>query len=189
MRFRSAPRRLKMISLTREDLPEPDTPVTQVNVPRGKGRPYGSQVVLRVPPNGEELCPLPVRRRAGDRNFLAPERYWPVMDAGDGHDLLCGACGDDLAAVDPGGRADIHNVVGGPHGVLVVLHHDQGIAQIPQALEGSQQLVVVPLVQADGGLVQNIQHPHQAAADLRGQTDTLALPAGQGTGLERVRVR
>ena len=43
---------------------------------------------------------------------------------------------DHLAAVDAGARADVHNVVGGMHGVLVVLHHDEGIAQIPQALQG-----------------------------------------------------
>ena len=40
--------------------------------------------------------------------------------------------------------------------------------------------MVVPLVQADGGLVQNVQHAHQRGADLGGQADALALPAGQG---------
>ena len=63
-----------------------------------------------------------------------------------------------------------------------MLHHDQGIAQIPQPPQGIQQLVVIPLVQADGRLVQNIQHAHQTAADLGGQTNPLALAAGQGTG-------
>ena len=42
------------------------------------------------------------------------------------------------------------------------------------------QLVVVPLVQADAGLVQDIQHAHQGGADLGGQADALALAAGQG---------
>ena len=63
-----------------------------------------------------------------------------------------------------------------------MLHHDQGVAQIPQAAQRGQQLVVIPLVQADGRLIQNIQHTHQAAADLGGKADTLALAAGQGTG-------
>ena len=35
VRFRSAPSFLYKISLTREDFPLPDTPVTQVKVPRG----------------------------------------------------------------------------------------------------------------------------------------------------------
>ena len=89
---------------------------------------------------------------------------------------------DDLPAVDAGPGAHVYDIVGGPHGVLVVLHHDDGVAQVPQALEGVQQLVVVPLVQADGGLVQNIQHAHEGGADLGGQADALALPAGEGAG-------
>ena len=36
-------------------------------------------------------------------------------------------------------------------------------------------------MQADGGLVQNIEHPHQGGADLGGQPDALALAAGQGS--------
>ena len=67
----------------------------------------------------------------------------------------------DLAAVPSRTRADIHNMVGGKHGILIVFDYDQGIAQIAQALQCCQQLVVVPLVQADGRLVQNIQHTHQ----------------------------
>ena len=35
-------------------------------------------------------------------------------------------------------------------------------------------------MQTDGGLVQDIQHPHQAGADLGGQADPLALAAGEG---------
>ena len=80
----------------------------------------------------------------------------------------------------PGPGADVDEIVGGAHGVLVVLHHDQGVAQVPQPLQGGQQLVIVPLVQTDGRLVQNIQHPHKTAADLGGQADALAFTAGQG---------
>ena len=79
--------------------------------------------------------------------------------------------------MDPGGRADIHNVVRGPHGVLVVLHHNEGVAQVPQALKGVQKHVVVPLVQADGGLVQNVQHPHEGGANLGGQPNPDRVPA------------
>ena len=64
-----------------------------------------------------------------------------------------------------------------------MLHDEQGVAQIPQVLEGLQQHVVVPLVQADGRLVQNIQHTHEGRADLRGQPDALALAAGEGACL------
>ena len=138
------------------------------------------QVILPCAPHRQEL---PIAGAAGGRHLdaLFPAEVLARQAIGIGHDLLRRAGGHHLPAVGSGAGADVDEVVGGPHGVLVVLHHNEGIAQIPQAAEGSQQLVVVPLVQADGGLVQNIQHPHQAAADLRGQPDTLALAAGQGT--------
>ncbi|CAN4071269.1 hypothetical protein HHFLNI_HHFLNI_04310, partial [Dysosmobacter welbionis] len=57
--------------------------------------------------------------------------------------------GHHLAAVDAGAGTDVDQVVRRPHGVLVVLHHQQGVAQVPQVLQRRQQLVVVPLVQTD----------------------------------------
>ena len=77
--------------------------------------------------------------------------------------------------------AHVYNKIGGAHGILVVLDNDQGVAQIPQVLQRPQQLIVVPLVQTDGRLVQNIQHAHQGRTDLGGQPDTLALAAGKGS--------
>uniref|UniRef100_A0A1I8AMK0 Transcriptional regulator n=1 Tax=Steinernema glaseri TaxID=37863 RepID=A0A1I8AMK0_9BILA len=79
-------------------------------------------------------------------------------------------------------RADIHHVVGHADGVLVVLHHDHRVADVAQVVEGAQQAIVVALVQADGWLVENVHHPHQAGADLAGQADTLGLAARQGIG-------
>ena len=64
-----------------------------------------------------------------------------------------------------------------------MLDNDQGVAQIPQVLQRAQELVVVPLVQTNGRLVQNIQHAHQGRTDLGGQPDTLALAAGQSARL------
>ncbi len=48
--------------------------------------------------------------------------------------------------------------------------------------EGPQQAGVVALVQADGGLVQDVHDAHQAGADLAGEPDALGLAAGQGIG-------
>ena len=100
------------------------------------------------------------------------------------HDLLRCAAGHDLPAVDAGPGAHVHDIVGGPHGVLHRAPPPAGCCPGPGSLWGSfQQHVIVPLVQADGGLVQNIEDPHQGGADLGGQTDALALAAGQGPGL------
>src|SRR3546814_2548041 len=50
------------------------------------------------------------------------------------------------------------------------------------AAQGLQQALVVALVQADGGLVQHVEHTGEARADLRGETDALALAARQAAG-------
>ena len=95
------------------------------------------------------------------------------------HDLLGRAAGHDLAAVHARARADVHDVVRLAHGVLIVLDDDDGVADVAQVLEGPQQAVVVALVQADGGLVQDVEHAHERGADLRGQADALGLAAGE----------
>jgi len=41
-----------------------------------------------------------------------------------------------------------------------MLHNDQGIAQIPEVPQGYKKLIIVQLVQADGGFVQNLQNAH-----------------------------
>ena len=85
---------------------------------------------------------------SGDR-FLAFEQ------------LVYRALEHDLAAVAARARADIHNVVSCKHGVLVVLDHDERVAEVAQPPQGRKQLVVVALVQTDGRLVEDIQHAHQ----------------------------
>ena len=61
-----------------------------------------------------------------------------------------------------------------------MLHHNEGIAQIAQTFHGSNEFVIVPLMQTDAGFVQHIQHAGERTADLSGQTDALAFAAGQG---------
>ena len=43
-----------------------------------------------------------------------------------------------------------------------------------------KKLVIIPLMESDAGLVQDIGHSHQAGAYLGGQADALGLSAGQG---------
>ena len=64
-----------------------------------------------------------------------------------------------------------------------MLHHDDGIAEVTQFLEGTDETVVVPLVQSDTRFVEDIQHVHQLRADLCGKTDALTLTARQGCRL------
>ena len=61
-----------------------------------------------------------------------------------------------------------------------MLHHHQGIAEIGEAAQGFQQLLVIPLMQPNAGFVQYIEHPHKSGTDLGGQADTLGFAAGKG---------
>src|SRR5216683_2891804 len=95
------------------------------------------------------------------------------------HDIGRRALRDDVAAMDAGAGADIDDMIGQPNGVLVVLDHDHGIAEVAEPLQGFQQSRIVALVQADRGLVEHIEHAGQPGADLRRQPDALALAAGK----------
>ena len=94
-----------------------------------------------------------------------------------------GARGDEFAAAHAGAGAEVQDVIGVADGVGVVLDDEDGIAQVAQAGQGAEQAVVVALMQADAGFVQNVEHPHQAGADLGGQPDALRLAATQGAAL------
>ena len=73
---------------------------------------------------------------------------------------------DDLSAVLPRPRPDVDHMVGDADRLLVVLHDDDGVAEFAEAHERVDEPAVVPLVQADGRLVEHVEHPHQPRADL-----------------------
>ena len=73
--------------------------------------------------------------------------------------------------------ADVHDIVRRAHRVLVVLDHDDRVLQVAQVLQRAEQLVVVALVQADRGLVQDVADADQAGADLCRKPDALRLAA------------
>ena len=110
-----------------------------------------------------------------------------MIDSGAVGDVVHRARGDDVPAVLPGAGADVDDPVGGAHRLLVVLDDDQGVADVAQPLQGADQPGVVALVEADARLVEDVEHAHQAGADLGGQPDALRLAAGEGVGgaLER----
>ena len=79
----------------------------------------------------------------------SPVRYRPVSERGAAHDVVGPALRDDLAAMDAGAGAHVEHMVGDADGVLVMLHHDHGIAEVAQALQRFQEARIVALVQAD----------------------------------------
>ena len=103
------------------------------------------------------------------------------------HHLFRRALRHDAATVDAGTGANVDHIVRQPDGVLVMLHHDDGVADVAQMHEGFQQPVIVALVQADGGFVQHIKHAGEARTNLRGEADALAFTARQRAGHARER--
>lgn len=85
----------------------------------------------------------------------------------------------DPAAGLTGTGANVDDPVGGLHRFLVVLDDDERVAQVPQALEGGDELTVIALVQADRRLVEDVEDADEARADLRRQADALCLAARQ----------
>ena len=82
----------------------------------------------------------------------------------------------------PGPGSHVDHVVRGPDRLLVVLDDQHRVPHVPQTDQGGQEAPVVPLVQSDGRLVENVEDAHQRRADLRGQPDPLPLAAGKGRG-------
>ena len=137
-----------------------------------------AEVVLRRAAHGQEFpVSLAALRRNGD-----------LLDAGEilagdraraAHDVLQRPGRDDLAAVYARAGADVHDIIGGAHGVLVVLDDQNGVAEVAELTERGEELVVVALVQADRRLVEDVENAHQARTDLRGKADALAFAAGK----------
>src|SRR5579875_3487708 len=90
------------------DLPPPETPVTQVN------RPSGISAVMFF-----KLLPRALTTRS--------------MRCGD--EVGNAALRDDMAAVNARARPQVEHVIRVTDGVLVVLDHDHGIAEVAQALQ------------------------------------------------------
>ena len=126
-----------------------------------------------------QALPVPAPPRAGHRDLAVP----PEERAGDRAGLrehgLEGAVGDDLAAVLPRPGADVDHPVGRPDRLLVVLHDEDGVAEVAEAGQGRDQLRVVALVEPDRRLVEDVQDAHQRRADLGREPDPLRLAAGE----------
>ena len=140
------------------------------------------QVVLAGTLDREHV-PAPGPSDGGDGDGLGPGDVLAGQRVGIG--LEAPGSGDrarvhDAAAVLPRARPDVDHVVGDPDGLLVVLDHDDRVAQVAEPLQRPDEPLVVALVEPDGRLVQHVEHPDQAAADLAGQPDALGLTAGQG---------
>jgi len=157
------------MELTREDFPEPDTPVTAGGTAGGGGGAEGSIT-------GDYLArrrqiKIPATRRKRDKNrevTVVGARENNLKDVTVSFPLgvltaVTGVSGSGkIPAQLAGSGPDVNDPVGRADGVLVMLDDDERVAQVPQSLEGLDESGVVALVQADTGLVQDVEDAHQA---------------------------
>ncbi|OPZ09123.1 MAG: hypothetical protein BWZ08_00673 [candidate division BRC1 bacterium ADurb.BinA292] len=147
---------------------EGDVEIPEVMV-RGAADDQAARRIGRAAARGERNRPFAGEIQAGQRARVA-------FDVG-------GRSGsDDFTAQPAGARAQIDHIIGFADRRLVVLHDDEGVAQVAQFLEHVEQAAVVAMVQADGGLVEDVEDADQLRADLGGEADALALAAGEGAG-------
>ena len=166
------------IWLTRLDLPEPLTPVTATKRPSGNPTSMLRRLFSRAPRTVSQP-PDPFRRRRGHRHrAIAAE-----VVGGDrtlvAEQLIQRAGMDELAPVLPRSGPDVQDPVRRTDRLLVVLHDDQRVAEVSKPHERRDQPVVVPLVQPDRRLIEDVEHAHQARADLGRQPDSLRLASGE----------
>src|SRR4029077_9732387 len=176
------------VSTMSVDLPEPETPVTQVNRPRGicVGTAEQAQRDLRgqlreVVAARADDADLPARIRAdaqpghcdtaSAREVLAGDR------SGVGGDVARCALRHQMTAVRTGARPQVHDVVGLADRLLVVLDNDHRVAEVAQLLERRQQAPVVALVQPDRGLIEDVHDSGEPRSDLAGKPNALRFPA------------
>ena len=140
---------------------------------------HGAQVVVRSALDAQVLAALGLRALGGDLDAAPSGEVIGGDRAFRGHHVVRWTVGHHHAALKARSGSEVAQPVGLAKGVLVVLDHHEGVAEVGKFAQRFEQSGVVALVQPDGGLVQDVHHAGQPGADLRGQADALAFAAGQ----------
>ena len=113
-------------------------------------------------------------------DHLAPRQERSDQTVGVLGGVLHRAGGYHTAPVLPGAPAHLHQPVGGPQHLGVMLHQNDGVAVACQVPDDPQQALHIGGMQPDGRLVQHIQHAGALAAHRPGQLYPLPLSGGKG---------
>ena len=82
---------------------------------------------------------------------------------------------DDFAAVLTRTRPEVNQVIRCTDCFFVVLDHNYGIPEVPEPSERRQKQSIVPLMETNRRLVQNVQDPGEASTNLGREPDALTL--------------
>ncbi len=92
------------------------------------------------------------------RNLQFAAQVAPRKRLGALLDFFGAALGHQVSAGIARAGAEVHHVVGAANGFLVVLDDQHGVAHVAQFFQRGNQSIVVARVQADGRLVQHVEH-------------------------------
>ena len=103
--------------------------------------------------------------------------------AGDGvwvrGDFVDGAGGEEMAAEFAGAGAEVEEMVGGADDVGVVLDDEDGVAEVAEVFHDADELGGVAGVEADAGLVEDVERADETGAERGGELDALGFAAGE----------
>ena len=136
------------------------------------------QIVFRRAINFEFLA-VSLAPLGRNGNFLCAGEILAGDRPGLGDDIVDRARCDNFAAVDARAGADVDNEIRRAHRVLVMLDDQNRVSKVTQMAKRIEELVVIALMKADGGLVENVEYAHEAGANLGRKPYSLALAAGE----------
>jgi len=90
-----------------------------------------------------------------------PARYAPVRDSLVSRRSGIRPADDNAATVFTRTGTDVDDPIRRADRVLVMLDDDEGVAQVAQPHQRLDEPVVVPLMQTNAGLIQDIENAHQ----------------------------
>ena len=156
--------------------------MTQVISPNGNSAVTFFRLLAVAPMTRSMRFGSGARRVAGISMRRRPLKYCPVIESGCAATSAAVPCATICAAVHAGARTQIDDVIGLADRILVVLDHDDRVAEIAQIDQRVEQALIVALMQADRGLIENVHDADQTRADLARESNALRLAARQGVG-------
>src|SRR5699024_10559929 len=128
-----------------------------------------------------ELVPLAQGATSGGQlDGAAPGQVVTGQRVGRGQQLVDGTRHHDVTTVLTRPGTDVDDPIGRTDGVLVVLDHDERVADVTQLLECVHLTGVLPLLQTHGPLGQDLEHTDQAGTVLGRQRDALGFSTRTG---------